>query len=174
MPLGIAVSSTYVMLAGAAPAGAASNGNTTTTFVVAGGALSISVPATADLGTVAASATTVSADLGQILVVDNRAVQNGSWTATVSSTSFTTGGQTGPETIPNTAVTYDPTGIAAVSGTASFNPGTPGPLGSPRVAFSATSIIGDNTAAWAPTITVAIPSGKVAGTYTATITHSVA
>jgi hypothetical protein len=32
----------------------------------------------------------------------------------------------------------------------------------------------DNSAAWNPTLSVAVPAAAVAGTYAATITHSVA
>ncbi len=47
-----------------------------------------------------------------------------------------------------------------------------GPNGCPPV-VTATGITGDNSATWNPTITVTVPGGTVAGTYSAVITHSV-
>jgi hypothetical protein len=38
---------------------------------------------------------------------------------------------------------------------------------------TASEISGNNVASWTPTITVKIPAGVLAGTYTGTITHSV-
>jgi hypothetical protein len=71
-------------------------------------------------------------------------------------------------------VTYDPGSLVASSGTGTFTPGTPGTLAAPRTAFSATSEVGDTVATWDPQITIQLPSGAVNGTYTGTITHSVA
>jgi hypothetical protein len=158
----------------AAPALAAGTGSTTTTFTISTGTLSISVPATANLGTVASGSNHVSSLLGDVQVTDLRAALSGSWTTTVSSTSFVTGTGTGAETVPSSAVTYDPGALIDSSGTGTFTPGTPGTLAAPRVAFTATSEVGDTVATWDPQITIAIPPGAVNGTYTGTITHSVA
>ena len=46
-------------------------------------------------------------------------------------------------------------------------------LSAPRVAFSLTGGSGVNSASWNPTLNVSVPPTVVAGTYTATITHSV-
>ena len=46
-------------------------------------------------------------------------------------------------------------------------------LGAQRTAVTATLIVGNNTVSWSPTITVHVPAGAVAGTYSGTITHSV-
>jgi hypothetical protein len=43
----------------------------------------------------------------------------------------------------------------------------------PGTVQTATAVIGVNTATWNPSIGVVIPAGAVAGSYTATITHSV-
>ncbi|GAA3422726.1 hypothetical protein GCM10018952_76740 [Streptosporangium vulgare] len=52
------------------------------------GALSISVPATADLGSVVAGTATVSASLGDVTVTDTRYSPDAAWIATVDSTDF--------------------------------------------------------------------------------------
>jgi hypothetical protein len=158
----------------AGPALAQGTGSTTTTFTISTGTLSISVPATANLGTVASGSTEVSALLGNVQVTDLRAQLSGSWTTTVSSTAFVTGTGTGPETVPASDVHYDPGDVVAFTGTGTFTPGTPGTLGAPITAFSATSEVGDTVVTWDPQITIDLPPGAVNGTYTGTITHSVA
>jgi hypothetical protein len=135
------------------------------------GSLSISVPPTATLGTAAIGSTPVSGSLGNIKVTDTRTLGSG-WTTTVTSSSFTAPGLT---VIPNSAVTY-------VSGLANEVTGllvTPVPgsltgvtLGTGRTAFAAVAT-GSNTVRWNPTITVALPSNSLSGTYSGTITHSV-
>jgi len=47
-------------------------------------------------------------------------------------------------------------------------------LATSRTAFSASALVGNNTASWNPTVNVTIPSAAVAGDYTGTITHSIA
>jgi hypothetical protein len=109
-----------------------------------------------------------------VQVTDLRASTAGSWTATVSSTSFTTGGGTGSETIPASSVVYDSGSAVSTVGTGTFTPGTPGNLAAPRTAFSATSEVGTTSVTWDPQITVQLPPTAVAGNYIGTITHSVA
>lgn len=162
----------------AVPAGAASSGGTTTTFAVTSGALSVTVPATANLGS-AAPGTAISAQLGAVTVTDARALLTAAWTATATSTAFTTGGATSPETIPNTAVSYWSGPATATTGTATFTPGQANAgaaqaMGAAVTAFSVTAGVGNNSATWNPTIVVAVPAAAVGGTYTGTITHSVA
>lgn len=170
-----------VLAAGAVagPAGAVTSGDTTTTFVVSGGALSITVPAsTVTLGT-AAPGGTITSQLGAVQVTDLRALLTAAWGATVTSTSFTTGGGTPAETVPNTAVAYW-SGIAtATTGTATFTPGEAAAnnavaLGASQPAYSASAGVGDNSATWNPTLIVSVPAQAVAGTYSGTVTHSVA
>ncbi|GAA4230574.1 hypothetical protein FHR32_003622 [Streptosporangium album] len=137
-----------------------------------GGALSITMPAPANLGSAATA--TVSAHLGDVTVTDTRGAPAAAWTATVGSTDFTTGDATPPETIPKEYITYSPGSATTTTGDATFTPGTPDDLGSARTAFSASDGTGSNSATWNPTITVTLPAGVVAGTYTGIITHSVA
>jgi hypothetical protein len=164
------------VLAFALPAHAA---DTTTTFSLAGGSLSISAPASRDLGSGSTGGGTVSAQLGSVTVTDNRGALVGTWTASVSSTDFTTGGASANETIAKGQVTYWSGTATASSGVAVFAPGQASAanaqaLSVSRTAFSATAIVGNNSASWNPTVTVNVPAAAVAGDYTGTITHSVA
>jgi uncharacterized repeat protein (TIGR01451 family) len=142
------------------------------TVTVVAGVLSISAPATADLGA-AAPGGTASAGLGIVRVTDNRAGLAG-WTATVSSTDFITGGGTAAETIPVHDVLYLINGFASTTGSATFTR-TPmtGLSTAAQAVVTATNVHGDNSVTWNPVIRVSVPSGAVAGTYSATITHSV-
>ena len=163
----------------APPAQAATTGNTTTTFTLTAGSLAITVPASTDLGSVATGTATTSAQLGSVSVSDGRGALNGSWTTSVSSSDFTTGGATAEETIAKASADYWSGAATSTSGSASFTPGQANAgakqtLGSSRTAFSAASVIGNNTAAWNPTVIINIPSAAVAGAYSGTVTHSVA
>ena len=136
------------------------------------GVLSITVPASADLGT-ALPGGTASASFGIVQVTDQRAGVAG-WTATTFATDFTTGGGTAAETIPVHDVLYLISGFASTTGSATF---TRTPMtdlsGTGQAVVTATNVDGDNSAAWNPVIQVSVPGGAVAGTYSATITHSV-
>jgi hypothetical protein len=145
--------------------------NATVTLTVSSGALSITAPATVNLGT-NAPGTTISGGLGNVVVTDDRALLSASWTAVASSTDWTTGTATGPETIPAGDVGYNPGPITA-TGTIT-DTGTPITLsGTPQTVVTGTAGIGDNSATWDPTISVAVPAGAVAGDYTGTLTQSV-
>jgi hypothetical protein len=149
-----------------------------TSITIAGGLLAITAPASAALPSAAPAATTT-AQLGTVTVTDNRGIASASWTATVTATTFVTGGGTAPQTIPLTQVIYWSGPATATSGTGTFTPGEPAAanavnLTAPRTAFSLASASPVNSASWNPTLSVSVPPGAVAGTYTATITHSVA
>jgi len=152
--------------------------DTTTTFNVSGGALGITVPSTASLGA-GAPGTSISAQLGAVQVTDGRALLTAGWTASVSSTSFTTGGATTAETVPSTAVSYWSGTATASTGVGVFTPGQATAalaqtLNVSRTAFTLTAGTGNNTATWNPTLVVALPAAAVVGTYTGTVAHSVA
>jgi hypothetical protein len=107
------------------------------------------------------------------LVTDARAALTDTWTATVSSSDFTTGGASSAETIPAGDVTYDP-GTVSTTGTITATPTAPILLaGTVQTAVAATGIVGNNTASWDPALSVAIPAGAVAGTYSGVVTQSV-
>ncbi|WP_051969119.1 hypothetical protein [Kitasatospora azatica] len=141
------------------------------------GTLSISVPATAGLGSAAPSGT-VSAALGSVTVSDGRGLATSTWTATVSATNFHTGGATSAETVTTSNVYYWSGPATATNGTVTATPGQSDAsakqaLSSSRTSFTSTGN-GNNSTSWSPTVVVTIPAAAVQGTYTGTVTHSVA
>ena len=154
--------------------------DTDVTFELTGaGGLAISAPATADLGSAATNAGTLSGSLGTVTVTDERGALLATWTASVSSTDFTTGGATSAETIAASDVSYWSGLATATTGTVVAVPGQldallAQDLGASRTAFSTSSAVGNHSVSWNPTMVVAIPAAAVVGTYTGTITHSVA
>ncbi|WFF01841.1 hypothetical protein [Micromonospora sp. WMMD964] len=162
----------------ASPAAAAPSGDTIVTFTIATADLNIVVPAAVNLGSVFAG-NSITGELGTVTVSDQRAALAATWVATVTSSSFTTGGGTPEETITPNNVEYWSGAATATSGTGTFVPGQPTQadavvLNVPRTAFSKTSGSGANSASWAPDIRITIPATAVGGTYSGVITHSVA
>ncbi len=156
----------------------AGTGTQTFTLTVNPGSLSISVPASANVGSGNPSQT-ISGQLGAVQVTDARYNTNATWTATVSSTTFTTGGHSPAETIPTSAVSYWSGTATSVTGTATTTPGqatsaNAQALSVSRTAFTLTAGTGKTIVSWNPTVIVSVPAAAVAGTYTGTITHSVA
>jgi hypothetical protein len=152
---------------------------TTTTFTLSAGLLSISVPVSADLGSAATGSASLSSQLGAVTVTDARGALGEIWTATVSATDFTTGAASSNETIAKASVSYWSGTATAATGTAVRVPGqlaagNAQSLSTARTAFSASATVGNNTTTWNPTLVVTIPAAAVAGTYTGTVTHSVA
>ena len=174
-------------IATALPAAAASSGRaeasvmaaldtgpTTTTFTVNAGALTITVPATAVLGSGAPGTTIGPTALGAVTVTDDRALLLASWTATVSSTAFVTGGGTTAETIAAADATYT-TGTVTPTGVILATPTPTVTLsGTPQTVVAGTAGVGNNSATWNPTVAIAVPASAVTGLYTGTISHSVA
>jgi hypothetical protein len=171
--LALALTPAAVSVTAAAAAGA-STGPTTVTFTVQTGSLSITTPDAASFGTAAIGATSVSGSLGTVTVSDTRSTTLRGWTATVTSSDFLTGTGTGNQDIPAANVSYSPGAATASSGTGTFVPGLGGALGSGKTAFTASLESGGTSLSWNPTVTVTLPSNVAAGTYTGTITHSVA
>lgn len=144
----------------------------------ANAALAITVPGPAALGSGPTGAGTLSASLGTVMVTASGLVAP-SFVVTVSSTTFVTGGATGAETIPLTAISYWSGPVTASTGLQTAVPGQltavqAQALSSPRTAFTSTGLVLSISTSWNPTIVVNIPAAAVAGTYTGTITHSVA
>lgn len=173
-------------LAGTAAAGLlaapqAHAADTTTTFVLsAAGGLSISVPTSAELSAgTATNAGSLTAQLGVVSVTDLRGTLLGSWTASVTSSDFTTGTATADETIAKANVSYASGAATAATGVGLFTPGQATTLlaqalSASRTAFAATATVGNTSASWNPTVVVAVPANAVVGTYAGTITHSAA
>ncbi len=157
----------------------AAPGDTSVTFSVSGGSLAISVPAgPVGLGS-GLPGNSINGQLGNVTVTDTRALLTAAWTASAISTSFTTGSGTAPETIPATSVSYWSGTASAATGLGVFTPGQATSaqaqsLNVSRTAYSLTGGTGNNSATWNPTLVVAIPASAVNGTYTGTVTHSIA
>ena len=173
---------------------AAGSGSTDATFTISSGTLDISVPAsTVDLtpsGGITTGAGTFSHLLGQTSVSDTRGLLVASWTASVTSTSFTTGTAAGPsptcaagpdctnQTVAAPAIAY-----AAGAGTNDIPGNTTGlftgltaaalssSVGSPVATFVAGT--GKNGYHWNPNLTFTLLPTQVAGVYNGTITQSV-
>jgi hypothetical protein len=106
------------------------NGDTATTFDVGPtGTLTISAPVSADLSTGVTTPVTpggqIVGNLGVVTVTDLRSLVDTGWTASVSSTDFTTGGGTSAETIPAADLAYDPTPPRSGRSPASLEPPCP-------------------------------------------------
>jgi hypothetical protein len=171
----VIVSATLVfgaLMAAPAFADPGAAGETATTFSVAAGVLSISVPATADLGDM-----TVSTALGTVTVVDERASADASWMISAESTSFVTGGGLPSETIGSDFISYWSGQATATTGDGTFTPGqlTEASAQAGTVtAFTHTGGTGNNSASWNPTIVVDKPGNSQAGVYSGTIFNSAA
>ena len=143
---------------------------TNVTVVVAGGALTITAPTSQAL---TVTGNTASGGITPVVVSDQRLGING-WTASAISTAFDKPAPD-PASIPATAVTYSApllparTGVSTVAGVL-----VPQTIDSTKSVVVATAVVGANTATWTGTVSVALPSDVVAGTYTGVVTHSVA
>jgi hypothetical protein len=104
-------------------------------------------------------------------VTDNRALLSASWTASASATNWTTGGGSPSETIPPGAVNYDP-GTVTSTGTITTSEAPITLSTASQTVVTGAAGVGDNTAAWNPTLTVTVPPAAVAGLYTGTLTQS--
>lgn len=143
--------------------------------------LAITAPASVSLGTVTVGSSSISASLGTVRVSTASAVLHlASWTATVSTSGFTTGGGSAAELVPAGSVSYQSGPATAQAGLA-LNACAPGqllaqPLSVPREAFSCAglSLLSSTSLSWNPTLVVSLPPGLVTGAYLGTITHSVA
>ncbi|MDQ2750016.1 MAG: hypothetical protein M3Y44_10925 [Actinomycetota bacterium] len=177
LAVGAAVLATAMAAALATPS-AAQAAPTTVTFTLTSGALTITAPVAAALGTGAAGGT-LTAALGSVAVSDLRGSLVAAWTATASTSTFTTGGATAAETVPTAAVSYWSGPSTSTSGLGVFTPGqltalNAVTLSAPATAFALAAGVGNNAASWNPTLIIAVPAAAVAGSYSGTVTHSVA
>ncbi|MCW2544143.1 MAG: hypothetical protein JWM40_1695 [Frankiales bacterium] len=171
------LASIVVAAAGVALATPASAGTTGATFTLAGNGagLAISQPANGvNLGSASTGASSIAGSLGTVQVTDTRGNLVAAWTATVSSTSFTTGTATTNETVADALISYS--SGTATKGTGQVGAMTPSvgvTLAAPAVA-GIWAGVGNNTVSWNPTLTFTLLPAQVAGTYAGTVTHSVA
>ena len=173
----IALAAGLVVGGVAGQAQAATTGNTTATFTITAGALAITVPSsTVALGTVNTGAGSVSGQLGGVTVDDARGALLNTWTATVSTTTFVLPGATptADETVAKSAIAYSSGASTAHTGLGAFVPGVLPDLSSAGTAGTHAGAAGNSSTTWSPTLTFTLLSSQVAGTYSGTITHSVA
>ena len=151
----------------------------TVTVSSAEAAVAITAPASVNLGSRATGSPNLSAQLGTVTVTASGLVAP-SFTATVSATVFLTGGGSANQTIGKASISYWSGPATAVIGL--LGSGTPGQptaaqaqaLSVTRTAFAGQGTLLSISASWNPTIIINIPASAVAGTYSGTITHSVA
>ncbi|MFD5814263.1 hypothetical protein [Streptomyces sp. NPDC127038] len=166
--LSLAASAAALVLLQPGLAAAADDPSTTVTYTVTSGALTMSAPVTADLGS-GAPGTTISAPIGAVTVTDNRALASASWTVTAAETDFANG----PSTIPATDATYS-VGTVTTTGTITATSTSVTLSNSSQTVLTGSDGVGDNTASWDPTVAVSVPASTVSGPYTGTLTQSVA
>ncbi|CUU55928.1 hypothetical protein Ga0074812_106183 [Parafrankia irregularis] len=177
--LAVAAGATAIVAAGLAitpPATAATSGTTSVTFTLTGGTLDIAVPGPTEvnLGSFAVTTPTVSGPLGNVTVTDSRGLASATWIASVASSALAGSGAAAGVTIPASAIAYAP-GTITASNVSTTGSDVAALSGTAQTAVTATAGTGLNTATWNPTLTVTIPpASAVAGTFTATVTHSVA
>ncbi len=147
---------------------------------VAHAGVGVSVPASAALGTAATGSTTLSGHLGTFTVTDSGLGLLASFSATVVlTTTLGTGGRTTAETIPKSSVFYWSGPVTASSGLQTAVPGQLAAaqaqdLSVQRTALSVSGVVLATSTSWNPTIIINIPTAAVAGSYSGTITTSVA
>src|SRR3954447_11117301 len=158
---------------GTTTANAATSGSTDATFTLVAGGINITVPAsTVNLGSVNSPATSLTGLLGTVSVSDQRGAFPAAWTATVTTTPFTTGGGSGNETVAPASISYS-SGLVTSTGLGVFTPTpTAVAVGTGVAGVALTLGTGNNTASWNPSITFALGASQVSGTYSGTITHS--
>lgn len=163
-------------LLGIAVPAQADSGPTTATFTITAGGLAITVPAAALVSTVNVGAATATGQLGSVTVADTRGALVNSWTTTVSSTTFVLPGAspTANETVAVNKIAYSSGAFTTHSGLGVFVPGILANNSLPGTAGSYTGAAGNSSTTWNPTLTFTLLGSQVAGTYTGTITHSVA
>ena len=165
--LGITVVASIGVALVATPAYAA---DTTAVIEITGGSLSISAPVgevTATPITAGVDATTVTFPLGDVAVTDAIGGTAG-WTAAVTVTDF----ESENSTLPIAGGSYA-TGVVEQTGLVTVTPSDSTTLALATTVVTGTAASGVNTAAWNPTVTVAVPAGALAGMYSSTVTHSV-
>lgn len=182
----VSVSGTLALAGGLAVAGSpGASAGTDAYFQVSGSGLAVSEPSASggvNLGSAAAGSLTLSGQLGNVAVTDNRALplSLAVWTATVSSTDFVRDGAAATpaanEKVGKANIAYS-AGAPSVQNGGVFTGGAVASMDLPdasRVAGAFAGVGGINAVTWNPTVTFTLLSGQVAGTYRGTITHSVA
>ena len=177
--LALAVAALSAAGIGALVPATANAAGTGVTFTVSAGSLSVAEPTTtANLGSVTSSplGTTTSGSLGTSTITDNRGSLAG-WTLSMASTDFSDGAS---HTIPaGQAVAWLPAPATLVNGVAVVTnthaaAATGMALANSPASFMTATTTGSNVVSYNPSIQVTLNSSVVSGTYTGTITQTVA
>lgn len=156
----------------AAAVASAAPGDTTVTFINAGGSVAITVPGSASLSsTTAIVGGTASGNLGTVSISDTRLPAVSSWTVSASSTAFT--GSLGGS-IANTGVVLTAGSVTGSAGLSFSGNATPQTLNAAKSVVVASGSSTNATASFNPTLSVTVGAGSTPGTYTGTITETVA
>ncbi|WP_203136485.1 WxL domain-containing protein [Microbacterium sp. JZ31] len=160
-----------LVFAAAGSAVAAEDG-TTTTVTVNAGALSVTVPGQLSLSA-AAPGGSASGTLAPVTVTDATSDAIG-WTATVSLSRFAVVDAQGAPiaggaTFAAEGFSYSPTDIQSAD-TEAYSAVTPTFSGT---SMTVTDPAGNNQASWGASVSLTVPKTAKAGTYQATLTHSV-
>ncbi|MDR2279963.1 MAG: hypothetical protein LBE07_03795 [Gordonia sp. (in: high G+C Gram-positive bacteria)] len=155
-----------------AVAHAAPSASTDVTFIVVGQGGDLSITA-GPLGTIVpnVAGTAATGALPPVSVSDNRNGSPRAWTTTASSTDFVSDDQT----IPKSAVTYTANAVVGkVGGGTLASTGTQ-TLDGPKAVVNRSGLTWPlEVVTWSPALNVAYPGGASIGTYSGTITVSVA
>ena len=164
----LAVAGSVLALLPVGSAMAASTGDTTATFTLAGGSLDVTAAAGAALDDGAPGVASVSGSLGSVAVSDTRGSTAG-WVVSASSSTFVdTAGSS------STGVSYDSGAATATSGTVTAASAGATASAAEAPVATGTAASGNNTASFAPTLTVTLPASALAGDYQGTVTTSIA
>ncbi|MCW2759821.1 MAG: putative secreted protein [Marmoricola sp.] len=145
---------------------AANTGETAATFSLAGGTIDVTAAPSAALSNASTGAGSVTGLLGTVAVSDTRGTTVG-WVVTAASTPFTDGAGSDSTSVSYNSNTVASTGIV-----------TAGSEGATLIDTAAnvvvgTDVSGNNTASYAPSLTVALPASALVGDYTGTVTTSI-
>jgi len=162
---------------GALVPAAANAADTTVTFTVNSGSLSVNAPASLSLSAanLALTAGSVTGTMTTNTITDTRGgLGLTGWTVTGSSTDFVTANN-GGFTIPKASVSLSSGAATIVSGVPVVVPSLTGvSMGAPATILQATSATGSNQVTYTPTVAVTVPTNAVPGSYSGTITQTVA
>jgi hypothetical protein len=147
----------------------------TVTVAVAAGVLTITTgDAVSPTGVINPGSTQV-ASIAAIDIDDARAA-TGEWVATASATAFANANTVLADSMADAVITYTAEGFVALDADAAAT-GTvaaaPFALLPTATNISTATFSGNNTAAWDADLSIDLPAGALAGTYTTVVTHSV-
>ncbi len=166
----IAAAVTGLALSAAAVVTPASADTTSTTITLTGGSLSIDAPSTASGSASVEPGTTMTVNLTDTTVVDNRGSLLG-WTVTGSSTDFT---KDATYSMPKAGFTWATGTVASSNGSLTgVAAGAGGSMGASFAVATAIAGAGAGTFTYPATVTGLVPVNMKAGDYVATITQSI-